>query len=101
MTIKSQIKNIISAIIGEEVEFTVEKPEISDYGDYAANIALILAKKQKKEPLEIAQQIKAKIKSDLFEKIEIVKPGFINFFLNPEILQKKLDAVLKEGEDFG
>jgi len=101
MTIKSQIKNIISEATGEEVEFTVEKPEVSDYGDYATNIALILAKKQKKEPLEIAQQIKAKIKSDLFEKIEVIKPGFINFFLNPEILQKKLDAVLKGGKDFG
>ena len=101
MTIKSRIKNIISEATGEEVEFTVEKPEISDYGDYATNIALILAKKQKKEPIQIAEEIKAKIKSDLFEKIEVVKPGFINFFLNAEILQKKLDSILKEDDDFG
>jgi len=101
MTIKSQIKNIVSEIVGEGVDFVVEGTETSLHGDYATNIALILAKKEKKNPMETAEEIKTKIKSELFGKIEVAKPGFINFFLKPEFLRDNLRIVLKEGENFG
>ena len=101
MTIKSRIKNIVSETAGEGVDFTVEEPEMSNYGDYATNVALILAKKQNKNPLEIAEQIKAKIKDELFEKVEVAKPGFINFFLRPEFLRENLKTVLRQDESFG
>ncbi len=97
--IKEQIKNLISEIVGED-NFSVEIPEEKTYGDYATNAALILAKKQGKSPILIAEEIKSKIKTDLFEKIEVIN-GFINFFLKPEFLQKQVKEALKQDKNFG
>jgi len=101
MTIKNEIKNIISGIAGEEVVFSVEEPEAESHGDYATNIALVLAKKQKKNPMEIAEEIKAKIQNPVFLKIDVAAPGFVNFFISPDFLREKLKSVLKEGKNFG
>ena len=106
MMIREKIKNLISkvpvvakAMAGKD--FTVEIPEEKTYGDYATNVALVLAGELKKNPMEIAGQIKAKIDSNLFEKIEVAKPGFINFFLKPEFLHKEVGEILKQKEKFG
>ena len=53
------------------------------HGDYATNIALILAKQAKCAPKVLAEKIIAKIgDSSLVNKTEIAGPGFINFFLS-------------------
>lgn len=101
MTIRNEIKNLIKSVIKEKIDFTVEIPEEKTHGDYATNVALILAKKLGKNPIEVAEQIKSRIKNDLFEKIEIAGPGFINFFLKPEFLQKQIKEILKEDKNFG
>jgi len=100
MTIKSLIRDIISKIIGEQIDFIVEPPENKNFGDYATNVALVLGKKEKKNPLIIAEEIKSKINSDIFSKIEIIN-GFINFFLNQRFLQTQIKAILKEEDKFG
>jgi len=82
----------------------VEKPEEKIHGDYATNIAMAIAKQAKKHPIEIANILseKLKVKSEkLFEKIEVANPGFINFFLSKEYLQKQVGGILKQGEKFG
>jgi arginyl-tRNA synthetase len=106
MTTKDEIKSLISKTTREKVEFIVETPEIKNYGDYATNIALVLAKKLKKDPIQVAEEIKFKIisflkKGDIIEKIEIVKPGFINLFLKPDFLRRELKNILKQDNKFG
>ncbi len=106
MTIKDQIRSLISKITREKVDFVVEKSEIKTHGDYATNLALVLAKKLKKDPIQIAEELKFKLirflkRDDLIEKIEVVKPGFINFFLSPEFLQNQIKRILKEDRNFG
>jgi len=86
------------------LEIQVEHPEEKTHGDYAVNVAMTIAKQVKKSPMEIAQNIKnqiSKIKNNIFEKIEVAKPGFINFFLSKEYLQKRVKEILKQGENFG
>jgi len=99
---KNEIKKIIQATIKEFGPatagsrpggyFSVEASNNSDHGDYSSNVAMIL----KKNPSEIAE----KIKSDLFDKIE-VKNGFINFFISKKYLQSQLKVILKEKNKFG
>ena len=105
MTIKGEIKKIIEKSLKElkvgTPDFLVEPSLKEEHGDYASNIALVLAKQLKKNPLEIAEDIKKKIKSGIFEKIEILKPGFINFFISKEHLQKQAVKILKEKEKYG
>ncbi len=99
MTIKQEIKNLIQKAINDNVlEFSVET---SVHADYASNVALILAKKQNKNPMEVAEKIKSKINSDMLERVETASPGFINFFVSKKYLQGQLKVVLKEKSKFG
>ncbi len=84
-------------------EIIIEIPREKAFGDYATNIAMRLAKDLRNKPLLIAQNLVSSLEkdSDTFFKIEIAGPGFINMFLNPELIVAVLPAVLKEAADFG
>jgi len=99
--IRNQIKNLIKRVVKIKIDFSVEIPEEKTHGDYATNAALILAPHLKQAPMKIAKGIKSKIKDDLFQKIEVIKPGFINFFLRPEFLQRQVKEILNKKEEFG
>jgi len=90
--IRQKIIKLIQKATGEK-EVRVEHPEEKAHGDYSTNIALQL----KKDPKEIV----AKLKSDLFEKVEVAEPGFINFFISPDYLQKQVEKIIKEKEKYG
>jgi len=85
-------------------EIKVEHPEQKIHGDYSANIAMIIAKKLKKDPIETAELLTESFKDkipDLFKRIKIVKPGFINFFVSNKYLQGQVKEILKKKEKFG
>ena len=72
------------------------------FGDYSSNIALKLAKKLKKAPIEIANNI-AEHKndnSDIFT-ISASKPGFINFHISNDYYLGILNQILKDAKNFG
>ena len=98
---KEKLKNIIlKAIEGEVPNFSVEASDNKTHGDYSTNVALILAKKLGKNPAEIADSIKTKIKDESLEKVEVAN-GFINFFLSEKYLKDQLQEVLKQKNKFG
>ena len=85
-------------------EIKIEYPEKKEHGDYATNVAMIIAKEAKKNPMETAEIIRSKVeglRSKIFEKIEVKEPGFVNFFLSKEYLQKQIGEILKQKEKFG
>ena len=84
---------IQKATSATQEEIKVAYREGGSFGDYTTNIAL-----QLKKP---ANEIVKSLKSDLFERIEVAGPGFINFFLSKEYLQKQVSVILKEKEKFG
>lgn len=80
----------------------VERCREQKYGDFACNIALMLAKQTSRPPLDLAQQIVEHIlTSPKIAKIEIAKPGFINFFLAENALQQVVEEVLDAGDTYG
>ena len=87
----------------EILEILIKKPENPRFGDYATNIAMQIARITKKKPMETANIIKSQIpnNSKFLEKVEVVKPGFINFFLSREFLQKQVKEILGQREKFG
>jgi len=64
------------------------------FGDYQTNIAMMLSKDLKKNPLEIADMVKEKLINNLTDiaDIEVVKPGFINFHLKSDFILKVLNT---------
>mgnify|MGYP001435061266 FL=1 len=86
----------------DDINISIEKPKNKDHGDVSTNIALLLTKIIKKNPLEICEELKKElIKSDLFESIEIAKPGFINFKLAVSSLTKSLNKIIDLNNDYG
>lgn len=81
-----------------EIDTTKDK----QYGDFASNIALILAKIAQKKPCDIARRIIQMLPpSPYLQKVEIAGPGFINFFLSLQALNEVVVKVLTEKETFG
>lgn len=94
---KEKLEKMLTAEVGKEVK--LEKPP-EDYGDYSSNISFLLAKEKGKSPVEIAEEIKGRIKLEIFSKIE-VKGGFLNFFLAEDALKEELSLLLREKDNYG
>lgn len=73
------------------------------HGDFAANIAMLMAKEAKMNPRQVAQLIIEKFSQDgtSVEKIELAGPGFINFYLSSNWLYDVLPLVEKQDENYG
>jgi len=97
-----QKKGVFSAFDIPKIK--IGQTEVKGRGDYSSSIAMNIAKENKRSPLETAEILKNQIlslKSDIFEKIEIAGPGFINFFLSQEYLQNEVKEILKKKDKFG
>jgi arginyl-tRNA synthetase len=65
----------------------VEPPKESAFGDFSTNIAMVLAKKKCRNPLDEANRIRSKLlENSNFEKVEVKNPGFINWFVPKRII---------------
>ncbi len=84
------------------VIITLERPKQTQYGDYACNIAMQLAKGLKRNPRDVAKDLIGGLPASRhLEKAEIAGPGFINFFLTDAAKQQVVNAILHAGEQFG
>ena len=71
-------------------------------GDFASNIAMMLAKAAEKPPRELADLIVAQLSAhEAIEKIEVAGPGFINFFVASIASHSVINDILQQGETFG
>ncbi len=87
-----------------EGEFVVEYPADSSHGDYATNVAMVIAKKVGKKPSEVSQSIVDHIKARYVEEIDslaVAGPGFINITLSREFFTQTLQDIQKKGTGFG
>ncbi|MEX2043376.1 MAG: arginine--tRNA ligase [Patescibacteria group bacterium] len=85
-----------------DAEFTVERPKQAEHGDYASNVALVLAKKRGVNPRSLAEELQGKLAADdRFAKVEVAGPGFLNFTLSPAAWQQALRDILDAGDKFG
>ena len=101
---KNIIANAISKVVNineTEIEMSIEKPKGSENGDYAFP-CFRLAKELHKAPQMIANDVKENIKVDENQiiKIEVVG-GYLNFFINKEILVKEVLNEMSENKEYG
>ncbi|MCX8042875.1 MAG: arginine--tRNA ligase [Desulfobacterota bacterium] len=83
--------------------FVVEAPRNKEHGDLATNLAMMLAKTERRPPRQIAQMLVDRLHgaSPHVEKIEIAGAGFINFFLKHEAWHDVLHDIATAGDRFG
>ncbi|WP_438969613.1 arginine--tRNA ligase [Methylophaga sp.] len=109
---KDQLKNLVDQALsiftqnhGLEIdlpEIQIERTKDKTHGDFACNIAMMLAKPAKMNPRQIATEIvEAFPAASFISDIEIAGPGFINFFLSAEASQQVVKTILLEAEKYG
>ncbi len=83
-------------------EIQLEVPKNPEHGDYATNLAMMLARREGKTPRQIAEVLAAALRTDgLFDAVEIAGPGFINFRLATGYWATVLHRIYAEQENFG
>ena len=95
--------------IGEEnsIDFSNKKVSIQEnkeksHGDYASNLAMVIAKDLSQTPREVAEKICSLLPSEEWiEKVNIAGPGFINFYLKKDTHNEILLLIEESGRDFG
>lgn len=94
----------------DSVPILVQRTPPKVNGDYATNLALVLAKSANHKPLDLAGKIAAKITEqnkdsvlayDWLAKVEVAPPGFINFHCQQESILNIIARVLQQREKFG
>lgn len=98
-----ELKRILVLKNWGNFSFNVTKPSNFKFGDFSSNIALVAAKHLGKKPHEIAKIIINefnKHKNDIRD-IEVVDPGFVNFFLDQNHYAKIVKEILIKDENYG
>ena len=111
--IKSVIKNIKDNIIfalepyNIEItldDFSLSPPKQESFGDLSSNIALLISKQMKENPLGVAEKIKAELLNKNIKNIDaitVTPPGFINFVIKQNFYQNNLKSIIQDKDDFG
>jgi len=80
----------------------IERPQRFDHGDYATSLPLKLAKLARLAPIRIAEAVTAHLPgSEAVREARVAPPGFINFTLAEPWLQRQVEVILRQGENFG
>ena len=105
---KTELERALTAAVGSVLPdhagtpVVLERPKQAAHGDYAANVALALAKSAKRNPRQLAEALVAALPvSNLVERVDVAGAGFINIVLTPAARQGIVARVLAEGNAFG
>ena len=110
---KDQLKKIIGSSLTAAIEqgtlpeidlpdIQIERTKDKTHGDFATNIAMMLAKSAKMNPRQIATLlVEALPESDFITNVEIAGPGFINFTLSADSNLQVVKDILLTKEKFG
>ncbi|PIR98633.1 MAG: arginine--tRNA ligase [Candidatus Colwellbacteria bacterium CG10_big_fil_rev_8_21_14_0_10_41_28] len=99
-----RLSEVIEKRLGTD-SFEIDISEGEDRGHISTNAAFVLAGREAFSPMDAAEEIRGYLHkntaSGLFEKIEVVKPGFINIWLTEETIKSELERIVKEGSKWG
>lgn len=101
--IRKAIEDILESWEVTKVSFAVEHPVELIHGDYACNVALVLAKQIDNSPREVAAKLLAELtdKIEYVERIDIAGPGFLNFYLSRDFFAAEISRINTEGDKWG
>ncbi len=109
MTIQEKIRHALQNSLKQmgisyDGSIQLEHPNELAHGDFATNIAMVLAKQQGENPRALAETIAQQLlNSELAEisHVEVAGPGFINLTLHPSFLNESVGQILEHGSDYG
>lgn len=94
-------EQLLPAVAGQ-TQVQVERPRSREHGDWATNIAMVLAKPAGKSPRDIATDLVARIeKIPGVKSANIAGPGFINVFIDAAATAKLATEIISAGSMYG
>ncbi len=102
-TITKAVQDALQTLGLPVVDFVVEHPRELSHGDYACNVAMVLAKQVGQAPRAIAEQLHAALGGTIpnVATIEIAGPGFLNFHLTRDFYASEIQRINALGEQWG
>ena len=94
----------IQGVIADDINTNIilERTRDPQHGDFATNLAMLLAKSVKLNPRQLAEKLVAALPQDgAVSKVEIAGPGFINFFLDSSSQFDIVKQIHDLGSQFG
>ncbi|MZH47124.1 MAG: arginine--tRNA ligase [Nitrospinae bacterium] len=82
-------------------EIVVEKPKDEKMGDFSTNVAMTMARSERKSPKVIAESVTRYLANGDLSQVEVAGPGFINIKMSPEFFLERLRNAVSLGKDFG
>ena len=84
-------------------QLSLDAPKRPEWGDLASTVAMSLAESEQRAPHDIAQIIIDNLaqREQLFDRVEIVRPGFLNLTVKPAIWQEVLREIEMQGSAYG
>lgn len=101
--VRGNIRNIIKKYnVKLDVDMVLEFPPDKKFGDISTPIAMRLAKRLRRPPMEILEEIMEKIRrGELIDRVEYAEPGYINFYMNrKKVYEKTINGILTQGLNF-
>lgn len=98
-----ELNRIAKELNFQDLNFVVSKPANKSFGDFSSNISLVIATTMKENPNIVAKMIVEKFnkKNAFVKNIEVVAPGFINFYLVEEYYSNIVSQIIKEESSYG
>ncbi|HEY5133515.1 MAG TPA: arginine--tRNA ligase [Candidatus Krumholzibacteriaceae bacterium] len=87
----------------EAGEIQVERPDDTAHGDLASNVALVMAKRLKRNPRELAGEIakRVSLEPDFVDRVEVAGAGFVNFAFSHRYVTEQVKGIMTLGSSFG
>jgi len=82
---------------------SLDAPKRPEWGDLASTVAMSLASSEQRAPHDIAQIIIENLpqRDQLFDRVEVVRPGFLNLTVKPALWQETLKEIEQQSASYG
>lgn len=99
--LKGLVRDALEKLNIEADKIMLDHPTELSHGDYSTNVAMILAKVTKTNPIALAESIASEIpKHEMIESVTAAA-GFVNFHLAPKFFQLEIGKILAQTSSFG
>ncbi len=102
LTIKESLENTVTDALVQVCGIKEAKGQViyasrAEFGDYQANGVMAVARQLRQNPRDLATQVINALKGNsLIARAEVAGPGFINIYLNDDLLAAKASACLSD-----
>jgi arginyl-tRNA synthetase len=81
-----------------KINIQVELTKNPKFGDFASNVMMTLGL-NRTDAMKFAEKVASLLPKNIFSDVQVVNPGFINMFLNPEFNSDTIREILKDEDD--